>query len=234
MNRVFDPNEPELMDRPQPVNEDLRGALVNLATLNRWFGGVRPVREFVASQVPEGGSARVLDLACGYADIPRALIAWARRSGRVLEIHAVDFSPATLEIARAASRDFPEITFEQADALHYDPGRTYELALNTLSLHHFTESDAVRLLKAVRTSATRGAYVTDLRRSKLGCVGLQLLTGLVLRNRITRADALTSMKAAFSMTEFKTLAADAGWEPRSCRALPHFRQEARWIATSNR
>ena len=38
MKRVFDPQDPELMDRPQPVTPALEADLRNLVSLNRWFG----------------------------------------------------------------------------------------------------------------------------------------------------------------------------------------------------
>ncbi len=38
MKRQFDPAEPELMDRPQPVSAELERDLKNLRQLNRWFG----------------------------------------------------------------------------------------------------------------------------------------------------------------------------------------------------
>jgi len=37
MKRNFDPAEPELMDRPQPVSAELEGDLRNIRQLNRWF-----------------------------------------------------------------------------------------------------------------------------------------------------------------------------------------------------
>lgn len=224
MKRRFDPSNPELMDRPQPVNEALRGALRNLALLNRCFGGVPPVRRFLEPHTSPARPIRVLDLACGYADIPRALIRWSRQTRRPLTIHAVDFHPATLALARAASRGFPELTFEQADALTYEAREPFDVVLNTLSLHHFTEGQAVSLLRSVLRNSHRGAFVSDLRRSRAGLLALRALTTLLLRNPITRADALASMQAAFSGAELRSLALLAGWEHFEWHRLPHFRQ----------
>jgi len=224
MKRQFDPSEPELMDRPQPVNEELRGALRNLNLLNRWFGGFRPVQAFVARHTRPGQVCRILDLACGYADIPRRLLDWGAASDRQLRIHAVDFSPATLAIARDASQEYEGLTFEQADGRDYETDQPYDLVLNTLTLHHFTESDAVRFLRAAKRCTSGTAYITDLRRSVIGYWGLFLLTGLILRNRMTRLDALASMRAAFSPDEFRGLASSAGWNGGDYSRLRHYRQ----------
>jgi hypothetical protein len=63
MKRVFDPQEPELMDRPQPVSAELEKDLENLVALNRYFGSHRLVRLFLSRWLVEDRSYRILDLA---------------------------------------------------------------------------------------------------------------------------------------------------------------------------
>lgn len=121
MKRAFDPHEPELMDRPQPVTHEIEADLCNLVSLNRWFGSHRFLRKFLTRWLEPHRTYRVLDLGTGSGDLPRVLVGWARRRGVVLQIDAVDANPSTLEIARHASRDFPEITFLYADVLTFVP-----------------------------------------------------------------------------------------------------------------
>ena len=45
--REFDPTEPELMDRPQPVSQELAVDLDNLVRINRHFGSYRLIRRFL-------------------------------------------------------------------------------------------------------------------------------------------------------------------------------------------
>ena len=49
MKRQFDPAEPELMDRPQPISPELESDLHNLRQLNRYFGSYALVRSFSAA-----------------------------------------------------------------------------------------------------------------------------------------------------------------------------------------
>jgi ubiquinone/menaquinone biosynthesis C-methylase UbiE len=84
MKRRFDPEHPELMDRPQPVSAELRADLANLVSLNARFGSHRLVRRFIAAWLNPGRCYRVLDLCTGSGDIPRLMVEWARARDIVL------------------------------------------------------------------------------------------------------------------------------------------------------
>src|SRR4029077_229506 len=72
--RQFDPAEPELMDRPQPVSVELEHDLRNLRQLNRWFGSHRLVLHFLRRWIKPGQRTRIVDLATGSGDIPRLIV----------------------------------------------------------------------------------------------------------------------------------------------------------------
>src|SRR5437867_2817278 len=119
MKRAFNADEPELMDRPQPVTRELETDLENLQQINRRFGSYGLVRHFLRGWIKPGRTWRVLDLATGAGDIPRMMADWARALGIALKIDAVDIHPAILEIAKRSSAKYPEIAFIRADALKY-------------------------------------------------------------------------------------------------------------------
>ena len=54
MKRQFDPAEPELMDRPQPVSAELERDLRNLRQLNRYFGSYAVVLKFMRRWIKRG------------------------------------------------------------------------------------------------------------------------------------------------------------------------------------
>jgi ubiquinone/menaquinone biosynthesis C-methylase UbiE len=117
MRRRFDPGEPELMDRPQPVSAALERDLANLRQLNRFFGSYRLVRHFLRRWIKPGESLRVVDLATGSGDIPRLVVDFARSIGAKVKIDAVDQQSPTIEIARQLSVDYPEISYSEANVL---------------------------------------------------------------------------------------------------------------------
>src|SRR5262245_63730237 len=109
----------EMLDGPVPIDH-LRQSLADVARLNGLFGGraltVRHVRRLVAS-VPAGRSITALDVGTGGADVPRALVRWARRAGRRIRVFALDRDPSAVRVARAQCGGYPEITVLQGDAL---------------------------------------------------------------------------------------------------------------------
>ena len=230
MQRSFDPREPELMDRPQPVTPELEADLRNLASINRWFGSRRLLRKFLAAWLGAQRTYRVLDLATGSGDLPRVMAGWARRRGVVLKIDAVDANEATLEIARRASRDFPEITFLHDDVLTFAPAETYDLVCCSLALHHFSEDDAIRLLRRCRELSHRFVLVADLERRRTTLLGIRALTTFLYRAPMTRADALASAHRAFSYREMHALADAAGWTDFG-HARFLFGRQAVWLDT---
>jgi 2-polyprenyl-3-methyl-5-hydroxy-6-metoxy-1,4-benzoquinol methylase len=172
MKRRFDPAEPELMDRPQPVSAALERDLENLRQLNRYFGSYAVTLHFIHQWIRSGDRLRIADLATGSGDIPRLIVDHARKVGAKIEIHALDQQGATLEIASKLSVDYPEISFVRANILEWNPVERYDIVLNSLALHHFTEEDAVRLLRHCRELSQKFVLISDLRRGFLATIGV--------------------------------------------------------------
>lgn len=212
MKRAFDPLEPELMDRPQLVTPELEACMRNLVSLNRYFGSYRLIRKFLAQWLVSDRSYRVLDLCTGAGDIPRLMVDWARKAGIVLRVDAVDASDSTLELARRGAEAYPEIQFVKGDALKWQTKEMYDLVTCSLALHHFSDEDAVALLRRCRALSNRFVLVSDLERTGWGAAGIRLLTTFFYRLPMTRTDANMSIHRAFSFPEMHALAEAAGWE----------------------
>ena len=230
MPRDFDPNEPELMDRPQPVSAELERDLDNLVALNRRFGSHRLLRRFLAGWLRPDRAYRVLDLCTGAADLPRVMVEWARPRGIALHIDAVDAQPATLAIAEKKCAAFPEIHFHQADALSYDARPRYDFVHCSLALHHFSDENAARLLRRCRELSTRFVLVADLERSPLTTAGVWAVTAAIYRDPMTQHDGRLSARRAFSFAEMHALAELAGWKDFG-HARFLFCRQAVWLST---
>src|SRR4029450_661220 len=147
MKRSFDPAVLEMMDRDQPPSAELERDLERIRQLNRWFGSYRLVLSFVRNWVKPAAKLHVVDLATGSGDIPRLIVDYARKINATVAIDAVDRQPATLEIARKLSADYPEISYREANVLEWTSSEPYDITLCTLALHHFSNEDAARLLR---------------------------------------------------------------------------------------
>ncbi len=216
------------MDRPDASPAELEGALHSLLGLNRYFGSYHIVSRFMKQWIRRGDQLRVIDLATGSADIPRVIAEHARRVGAEVEILALDFQPATIDWARRWSADYPEITCECADVLTFQPNEPFDIVTCSLALHHFSAEDAVRLLRRARELSRRFVLVSDLRRGWLLKWGVELLTTLFFRDRMTFQDARTSAARAFSFQELRELATRAGWEDFGAAKF-RFGRQAVWL-----
>ena len=216
------------MDRPQPVSAELERDLKNLRQLNRWFGSHRLVLHFVRRWIKPGDQIRIVDLATGSGDVPRVIVDQARKIGAKVEINALDRQSATLDIARRLSADYPEISYLEANLLEWQPSDRYDIVLCSLVLHHFSDDDAVRVLRRCRELSQRFILVSDLRRGWLATAGVYLLTALIFREPMTKYDARLSAARAFSFAELGELAQTAGWTKFGHKKF-RFARQAIWM-----
>ena len=228
MKRSFDSAVLEMMDRPQPVSPELERDLERIRQLNRWFGSYRLLLNFIRRWITPGARTRVVDLATGSGDIPRLIVDYARQIGAQVEIDALDRQPATLEIARKLSTDYGEISYCEANILEWNPAEPYDIVLCTLALHHFSDEDAVRLLRRCRELSRKFVLVSDLRRGFLLKAGVYLLTAVIFREPMTRYDARLSAARAFSFSEMHTLTMRADWKNFGHKKF-RFARQAIWL-----
>lgn len=228
MKRSFDPAVLEMMDRPQPVSIELERDLERIRQLNHWFGSYHLVLGFVRNWIKPGDNVRIIDLATGSGDIPRLIVDHARKIGAEVKIDAVDKQSATVEIATKLSVDYPEISYSQANILESQTTGAYDIVLCSLVLHHFSDEEAVRVLRVCRELAQKFVLVSDLRRGFLATSGAYLLTALIFREPMTRYDARLSVARAFSFAELDDLARRAAWQNFEHRKF-RFARQAIWL-----
>lgn len=216
------------MDRPQPVSAELERDLRNLRQLNRWFGSYSLIESFLRRWINPGPPLRILDVATGSADIPRLVADHARHVGADVQIDALDQQPATLEVAKNLSVDYPNISFIEGNILEWQTSEPYDMVLCTLALHHFSESDAVRVLRRCRDLSRKFVLVSDLRRGWVGMIGVHLLTATIFREPMTKFDGRLSVARAFSFAELGELAKQAGWKNFGQQSFK-FARQAIWL-----
>ena len=100
--------------------------------------------------------------------------------------------------------------------------------LCSLALHHFSDDDAVRLLRRCRELSRKFVLVSDLRRGLLATIGVYLLTALIFREPMTRYDGRVSAARAFSVAELDELASRASWQNFQHKKF-HFGRQAIWL-----
>lgn len=233
MIRQFDPANPELMDRPQPVSPALERDLANLRHLNRWFGARRILHHVLQpAMTGEGGesgsdrprSLLITDFCSGSGDLPREMVAMGKRHGVRVQVEAVEAHPATSAIGRAFCEGIPEIRFFQTDVREWEPSTSPpDWIVCSLALHHFTETDALTILRKMWHHARRGVLLADLERCWWAVGGIYAAS-IFYREPMTRGDMRRSALAAFSFSELRGLVDSAGWEEVTHRRFFYGRQ----------
>lgn len=217
--------ERERMDALDADPASLRRSLRDIRRLNAMLGWTTFTTRAVTRYIRSRGLSEfsLLDVACGSADIPRSIAQWSARHGIRGAIVASDYHPIMLAVASEVCADTPGVRIERQDALAlpYRDG-TFDIALCTLALHHFSHADAVRLLQEL-SRVGRRVLVFDLVRSPLAHLGAIALTRLARMDPMTRFDAPLSVRRAYSAVELRAMAAEAHLREAHVRVAVPFR-----------
>lgn len=205
----------ELLDSGELTATEVGANLRDLARLNRLAGGSAASARAIARLTPTP-TPSVVDVGAGLADMA---LTFAHRSWSVT---AVDTNPEVLAQARGHAAGAVTITQADARALPF-PDASFDVAHCSLLVHHLDPADAVDVLREMGRVARHGIVINDLRRGLLPLVATALSVVAVGRSRVTRADGITSVRRAYTLTELDELIAAAGlrvawrsggWMPR--------------------
>ncbi|MBU5637849.1 methyltransferase domain-containing protein [Geomonas sp. Red69] len=213
----------EFLDLPPEVCtlEELEGSLSDIRIVNRYLGDTRALLKHLSAKVQGQRHLSVLDVATGSADLPVAIVEWARKKGIDIQVTGVDLNSRTIDIARRHATGYPEIKLLVADALQLPfRDQSFDLVLCSKTLHHMKEPEVVAALQEMLRVARRGFIVMDLRRSWIAYVLIYLLTRIFTRNRMTRYDGPLSVLKAFTADELRKSALQAGATSITIRREP--------------
>jgi SAM-dependent methyltransferase len=218
-----------MMDFTGNSVELLAGNLSDLRMLNRYLSGSRGV--MLALQRAIGREPlqdlSVLDVGTGSADIPAAIVAWAKRRNVATKIVGVDTDSTTVRIAANQTKQFANIKIVRGEAggLPFSL-RAFDFVVASQLLHHFSEAKIIELLKQWAKLARRGIVISDLVRHPVAYHGIRLLTKLATRNIMTLTDAPLSVSRAFAFGEWRELLRQADIGPVQIFSVFPFRVAA--------
>jgi len=224
--RRFDPDKLEMIDSPVDDESLLEDDLRNLRTINRCFGGIAIVLDHLRPWMnrADNGEIRILDLATGSADVPTAISDFAAKQEKKVSITAIDKSPQILRIAQQQVGDRENIQLLQGDILNLDfPAKSFDIALCSLAIHHFSRENAVALLSFMNCVSRIGFVVNDLHRNWFAAWAVRAFVSLSTKNEMSRNDSYVSIMRAFTPGELREMAAEAGIQKFFIKSKPFFR-----------
>lgn len=201
--------QPEWMDDDAVAETELRRSLRFIRWINNTLGYTRSIIAHLDRFAPRWGGNRIdiIDLATGSADIPRAILAWARRRNLEVHITAVDRHPVTARVAAEGKAD-ARLRILQADVfnLPFDD-RSFDYAICAMFLHHLDEPQIVTVLQTMDRLARRGIVAADLLRHRRALAWINLFTAF--SPAMIRHDAVTSVRQALTRPEILRLREEA-------------------------
>ncbi|MEP7365207.1 MAG: methyltransferase domain-containing protein [Acidobacteriota bacterium] len=185
--------EPELLD--EATGPAVQSNLSDIEHINRWFGGERALHAELG-RLPAIDS--ILDVAAGNG--------WASRSlHRRFGARVVSLDRSANNLAQAP---YPKVVAD-ARALPFADD-SFDVVISNLFLHHLSNEEAHAWLISCARIARRAVICVDLERNRFAECFLSLSRPLFRWHPITLADGPTSVRAAFTCTELRTLAARTG------------------------
>jgi SAM-dependent methyltransferase len=204
-------NLQELMD--EPCDRDvLRACLRDLARVNRWFLGYRPVLDFLegTSWPARNGPLRILDVGCGFGDGLRRIERWARERGVAVELTGIDLNPDAIAIAAEASRRDSRIQWVHVNVFDYKMPGPAHLIVNSLFTHHLPDEDVARFVKWMENHAELGWFVNDLSRAPIPYHLFRWFSKAAGLHPFVQHDGPVSFLRAFVPDDWRRLCAAAG------------------------
>jgi len=200
--------ELEHLDKGDYTPEEYEGCIVELQWVNEWLGDASALRHSLLKEIARAKlkSFSVLDVGAGSGELLRVAAKWARETDRKASLVGLELNARSAKSIIEESREFPEISSVQADgfAIPFSDD-AFDYVIQSLTLHHFDDEGAVRILREMNRVAKRGLFVIDLHRNPIAYFLYTTVGHLFLHNRLIREDGALSILRSFKPDELEEI-----------------------------
>jgi len=205
--------EPENLDKGTYTPEEYEGCLVELRRINKWLGDADALRDSLLQEIERQNlpAFSVLDVGAGSGELLRVAAKWARETNRRASLVGLELNERSARAIRDESNEFREISSLRGNGfqLPFADG-SFDFAIQSLTLHHFDDEGAVRILREMARVAARGIFVIDLHRDPTAYFFYTTIGRLFLHNRLIREDGALSILKSWKRAELEYLGSKAG------------------------
>src|SRR2546427_5697511 len=215
--------EPENLDKGSYTPEEYEGCLVELRRVNEWLGDANALRDSLFKEIERRNlrSFSVLDVGAGSGELLRVTAKWARETNRKASLVGIELNERSARAILDESTDFREISSIRANGFQLPFGdKSFDYVIQSLTLHHFDDAGAVKILREMARVARCGIFVIDLNRNPVAYFFYTTIGHLFLHNRLIREDGALSILKSFKPEEMEQIARQAGFA--NARVDKHF------------
>ncbi|HJZ82948.1 MAG TPA: methyltransferase domain-containing protein [Pyrinomonadaceae bacterium] len=198
--------EPENLDKGSYTPEEYEGCLVELRRVNEWLGDANALRDSLLREIERRDlkSFSVLDVGAGSGELLRVAAGWARETNRDAFFVGLELNERSAKAILEESDGYREIASTRSNGLALPfPDDSFDYVIQSLTLHHFDDEGAVRLVQEMARVAKQGIFVIDLHRNALAYFFYTTIGRLFLHNRLLREDGALSILKSFTPEELE-------------------------------
>lgn len=207
LNTKYRTEETEIMDDFSLECAELTEALDQIAKINQLLGGNKLTLHGLKKLLKKTDTAKTLviaDIGCGNGDMLRMLARYGKKNELTFKLIGIDANAFTIRYAKELSKEFENIEYECRDIFNPDfNSLKYDIALCTLTLHHFTSTQIEEILKQIYNNASLGIVINDLHRSKTAYRLFEMICEVFKLNDMSRQDGLVSILRGFKKKELE-------------------------------
>ncbi|MEL1253642.1 methyltransferase domain-containing protein [Flavobacterium sp. DGU38] len=207
LNTKYRTEETEIMDDFSLEGAELTEALDQIAKINQLLGGNKLTLHGLKKLLKKTDTAKTLviaDIGCGNGDMLRMLARYGKKNELTFKLIGIDANAFTIRYAKELSKEFENIEYECRDIFNPDfNSLKYDIALCTLTLHHFTSTQIEEILKQIYNNASLGIVINDLHRSKTAYRLFEMICEVFKLNDMSRQDGLVSILRGFKKKELE-------------------------------
>lgn len=202
INTQYRTEDDEIMDDFSLKGEELREALDKIASINKFLGGNKLTLQGVTKLINSNNEVTIVDVGCGNGDMLRTLADFGLKNNYKFNLIGIDANAFTINYATKLSEGYPNISYRCEDIFSANFSELrYDIALCTLTLHHFKNNEINNLLQTFKKNVKIGIVINDLHRSVVAYRLFQLVCTFFRLNKMSRADGLISILRGFKKQE---------------------------------
>jgi len=195
---------PELMDDPCSY-ADFRACLIDLAQVNALTLAYRPTLNFLSTLPRQPQPLRILDVGSGGGDMLRRIARWASKRNIAVQLTGIDLNPHAARVAQELTPAHLNINFLTGNIYAYTPAQLPDIILSSLVTHHLSSEELVSFLAWMQTTAQRGWFINDLRRTRTSHTLFRVLATAMRWHRFVRHDGPVSIRRSFREPDWVSL-----------------------------